>query len=99
MFNAFSPLNGGALGTYKYVSESPFDLDAGLDFTRMPTGHAVYPFPVMLGYVEGFIPLCNDLQLSMMKGRTPYGPWVGDKTVLPEMVFPNIMGSLAKVQG
>lgn len=99
MFNAFSPLNGGNMNTYQYPSESPFDLDAGLDYTRPKTGEAIFPFPVLLGWVDGFVPLQNNLEYSIMHGRTPFGPWQGVQSAPNQMVFPNIMGSLAKVTG
>lgn len=99
MFNAFSPLNGGNLDTYGYGSESPFDLDAGLDFTRPAIGFATFPFPVLLGYIDGFIPLQNNLEYSIMRGRNPFGPWQGVQSAPDQVVFPNLMGSLAKVTG
>lgn len=99
MFNAFSPLNGGAIGTYGYPTESPYDLDAGLDYTRQSQAMSSFPFPVVLGYVDGFVPLANALEYSIMKGRNPFGPWSGVQSAPVEMVFPNVMGSLAKVKG
>lgn len=99
LINAFSPLNGGALNTYQYKSESPFDLDAGLDYTRQATGVTPWPVPVILGYVEGIIPLHNQLEFQIMQGKLPFGPWTGQQSAPAEMVFPNIMGSLAKVSG
>jgi hypothetical protein len=99
LFSAFSPLNGGSLGTYNYASESPFDLDAGLDYTRQSRTISPWPFPVLLGYVEGVIPLHNNLEYNIMRGKTPFGPWTGQQSAPVQMVFPNIMGSLAKVSG
>lgn len=99
MFNAFSPLNGGALSTYRYQSESPFDLDAGLDYTRKATGFSPFPFPVVLGYVEGIVPLNNNVEFQIMLGKVPFGPWSGDQSASLNMVFPNLMGGLAKVSG
>lgn len=99
MFNAFSPLNGGAIGTYGYPSESPFDLDAGLDFTRGTNTMSPFPFPVVLGYVDGLVPLANNLEYALMKGRNSFGPWSGTQSAANQIVFPNIMGSLAKVEG
>lgn len=99
MFNAYSPLNGGNLDTYQYASESPFNLDAGLDFTRPKTGQDYYPFPVVLGWIDGFPPLQNELEYSIMLGRQPFGPWQGDQSAPNSVVFPNLMGSLAKVTG
>lgn len=98
-FSAFSPLNGGNLGTYQYPSESPFDLDAGLDYTRPATGVSPFPFPVLLGWVDGFIPQQNQIEQSIMKGKTPSGPWTGAAQGDLLVVFPNIMGSMAKVSG
>jgi hypothetical protein len=99
LFSAFSPLNGGALNTYQYATESPFDLDAGLDFTRGTKTASPFPFPVIIGYVEGIIPLHNQLELSIMHGKVPFGPWSGVQSTPNELVFPNIMGSLMKVSG
>lgn len=99
MFNAFSPLNGGSLDTYNYASESPFDLDAGLDFTRQATGFSTFPFPVMTGWVDGLLPQTNALELMLMKGKTPSGPWAGQQQGDLSVVFPNIMGSMMKVTG
>lgn len=99
MFDVMSPLNGGSFATYGYRSESPFDLDAGLDYTRQATGFAPMPFPVVIGWVDGFIPLQNDLERSIMRGKVPTGPWTGQQSALNSVVFPNIMGSLAKVTG
>lgn len=98
-FSAFSPLNGGSLQTYKYESESPFDLDAGLDYTRRATGIAPMPFPVILGHVEGIAPLQNNTQFHLMLGKVPFGPWSGQQSAPAEMVFPNLMGGIAKVNG
>lgn len=98
-FSAISPLNGGNLNTYSYPTESPFDLDAGLDYTRQATGFSPFPFPVLLGWVDGFIPLQNNLEYSLMQGKTPFGPWQGNQSVDINVAFPNIMGSLAKVTG
>jgi hypothetical protein len=102
LFNAFSPLNGGALNTYQYQSESPYDLDAGLDFTRPALGFSPFPFPVVTGYVEGVIPLHNNLEYSIMLGKEPFGPMYfngGIQGAPVQMVFPNVMGGLAKVSG
>jgi hypothetical protein len=101
MFSAFSPLNGGASGTYKYPTESPFDLDAGLDYTRMPYGRSLFPYPLTIGYIEGRIPQFNHLEFSLMLGKLPTGPWQGAFPVgsqLPFM-FPDITGGLMKVKG
>lgn len=99
MFSAYSPLNGGSLQTYNYKSESPFDFDAGLDYTRQATGFSPFPFPVVLGYVEGLAPLNNNVEFQIMLGKVPFGPWSGQQSAPLEMVFPNLMGGLAKVSG
>lgn len=102
LFSAFSPLNGGAMNTYGYPTESPYDLDAGLDFTRKATGFADYPFPVVIGYIEGVIPTHDKLEYMLMKGKEAFGPMLDNGVIqgaLPQMVFPNIMGSMAKVTG
>lgn len=99
LFNAFSPLNGGQLNTYQYPTESPYDLDAGLDYTRPATGITPWPFPVIIGYVDGMIPLQNGLEYSLMLGKVPFGPGTGTQSAPTNVIFPNIMGSLLKVSG
>lgn len=99
MFNAFSPLNGGNLATYGYPTESPFDLDAGLDYVRPKTGDTLFPFPVVTGWIDGYTPLFNKLEYSLMLGKVPAGPWTGEQMTPNNIVFPNIMGSIAKVSG
>lgn len=103
LFSAFTPLAGGALDTYKYKSESPFDLDAGLDFTRVVRTVTPLPFPPVIGWIEGIAPLHNNLEFAIMRGKLPYGPMaLNNGTVQGSpapMVFPNIMGSLMKVSG
>lgn len=99
LMNAFSPLNGGSLATYNYASESPYDLDAGLDFTRQATGVSTFPFPVVLGWVQGVLPLSNNLEWSIMLGKVPTGPWTGMMPTDLAAIFPNQMGSLMKVSG
>jgi len=100
LFSAFSPLNGGAIGTYGYPTESPYkDLDAGLDYTRMKTADAFYPFPVVTGYIDGYTPLLDNLEYSLMMGKNTFGPFVGDLSAPLQMIFPNIQGGLAKVKG
>lgn len=99
MFNAFTPLAGGSLGTYAYASESPFDLDAGLDFTRPQRTYALMPEPPMIGYIDGFLPLLDTVEYATMKGKTPSGPWMGSPQGNLDRVFPAITGGLAKTTG
>lgn len=101
-FSAFTPLAGGSLDTYKYPVEYPFDLDAGLDFTRPKTGVAIYPFPLSIGSVQGCLPLFDQLQYAMMKGELQNGPWAGAYPNTPQelsFVFPDLQGGLMKVAG
>jgi hypothetical protein len=37
--------------------------------------------------------------MSLMKGKTPSGPWAGLPQGDLQTVFPNVMGSLMKVSG
>lgn len=99
MFNVFSPLNGGKLDTYQYPVEYPFDFDAGLDYTRPATGFSPFPFPLTLGHVDGFVPLFDTAEYQMMLGKNPYGPFIDMQSAPSDVIFPNIMGGLAKVSG
>jgi hypothetical protein len=105
MFNAFSPMAGGNLDTYFRKTEYPYDLDASLDYVRPATGISPFPYPLTIGYINGLIPLHNDLQYSMMHGKLPDGPWTG---AFPannnagnqlQFVFPDMTGGLRKVKG
>lgn len=98
LFSAFSPLAGGTMDTYLYPNEYPYDLDAGLDFTRPATGAAYFPFPVTIGHIDGLVPQFNRTEFGIMFGKTPFGPAVS-QYLDPVAVFPNVMGSLAKVKG
>lgn len=98
MFNAFTPFAGGQLSTYDYASESPFDLDAGLDFTRPQRTYASKPTPPTVGWIDGFLPLLDTVEYSMMRGKVPSGPYMGVTTDFVP-IFPSITGGLAKTTG
>lgn len=98
MFNAFTPLAGGSTATYAYASESPFDFDAGLDYTRPQRTVASHPTPPVIGWIDGFLPLMDTIEYATMRGKTPSGPYMGVTTDFTT-IFPNITGSLAKTTG
>lgn len=100
LFSAFSPLNGGTLDTYTYPNEYPYDLDAGLDYTRPATGFAMFPFPLTVGYMKT-CPLLDALEFGMSKGKLPTGPVINMLTMpqIQPVAFPNIQGSMKKVKG
>lgn len=99
LFNVMSPLNGGGLDTYKYPVEYPFDFNAGLDYTRPATGISPMPYPLTTGYVDGFVPLFDNMEYLLMRGRNAYGPFVGQIQIPLQQIFPNQMGGLSKVKG
>lgn len=102
MMNFSNPLAGGNdLGVFARGAESPFKT-RGEDFTRPQHGYTLFPFPVVLGAICGFSPQFNDLEFSMMRGRLPFGSWVGAHPATAEQqsfVFPDLMGGLQKVKG
>lgn len=102
MFNAFSPLAGGNdFGVFNRAPESPIR-SRGEDFTRPLHAHAIYPFPVVIGYVSGFAPQFNEMEFALMKGKTPYGSWVGAHPFTDaqlSFVFPDMQGGFQKVRG
>lgn len=101
LFSAYSPLNGGGLDTYGYPTESPFDLDASLDYTRPKTGIDYFPMPIILGWIDGFVPLSNNLEYSLMLGKLPSGPWASQTPGGADVsvIFPNLQGGFPKVKG
>lgn len=99
LFSAFSPLNGGTFDTYGYPNEFPYDLDAGLDYTRFTGTYSPMPFPQSIGYIDGLVPLLDTLRNNLAQVHAPNGPFVGAVGIPIEMIFPNNMGSLIKVTG
>lgn len=101
-FSVFSPLNGGASDTYGYPSESPFDFDASLDFTRPKNGLAKNGYPQLIGYIDGYVPLMDSLIFAAAIADSPVGPVITQQTIQGspmQMVWPNWMGSIKKVNG
>jgi hypothetical protein len=98
LFNAISPIAGGSLETYFYPSEYPYDLDAGLDFTRPKTGLDYFPAPPRCGMVSGLLPLFNG---RVGVAITPEGS-ITDLLNNPDYVqfaFPDITGGVPKQRG
>jgi hypothetical protein len=101
-FSAFSPLNGGTPDTYYRDYEYPYDLNGSLDFVRPKGANAAFPFPVSIGYVQGLIPLADNLQFDLMRGQDGFGPWIGAYPNTAQQlawVFPDMQGGLQKVKG
>jgi hypothetical protein len=98
-FNAICPLNGGQLNTYYRDNEYPYDLNGALDYTRPALGVSVFPYPQSIGFIDGLIPQFNQLEFSLMKGKNPYGTWVGDVPQDLSWIFPNMSGGMRKVGG
>lgn len=99
LFNVFTPLAGGTSDTYGYPNEFPYDLDAGLDYTRFTGTYSPMPYPSSIGYIDGFVPLLDSLRDSLLQLRAPTGPFVGELSAPINVIFPNEMGGLAKVKG
>jgi hypothetical protein len=101
LFSAYTPLAGGQPDTYTRPVEYPYDLDAGLEYTRPATGVSVFPFPPVIGYVEGLCPQYDDL--SRARSSVQLNATILNMMALsPEQraqVFPDIMGGLRKVTG
>lgn len=98
MFSAFTPLAGGSMATYDYPSESPFNFDAGLDFTRPQRTVSNAPTPPTIGWIDGFLPLMDTVEYAMMVGAVPSGPYMGVSADFVA-IFPNMTGALAKTTG
>lgn len=99
MFSAFTPLAGGTQDTYDYPAEYPYDLDAGLDFTRPATGVSIFPFPATIGHVEGCSPLYDEMNRSI-SGQEINGQIMNILNAQNKAeIFPDIQGGLRKVLG
>lgn len=97
MFSAFSPLNGGTDRTYYQDKNYPIDLNGALDYSRVtnsPPAH--FPFPVVIGAINGLVPLFTDLSLAMGYGKTPFGAWQGEAPAPLSVAFPAINGGMVK---
>lgn len=99
IMNAISPLAGGNLWTYYKDKDYPIDLNGALDYMRPQEGVSPFPFPVLVGHVQGLIPLFDAMTFSMMTGREPFGPYIGQGPRNMESVFPGSFGGLSKVGG
>lgn len=53
----------------------PLDLDGSLRFTREATGYSVFPYPTIIGYVQGLLPMQDNLVHAAMYGKQSWGPW------------------------
>lgn len=104
-FSVFSPLNGGTQDTYYYPNEYPYDLDAGLDYTRPATGRSIFPFPVGIGSVMGICPCYDELNRTILTesnvaiNGTVFTNITGLGSDNRSIVFPDLMGGLRKVKG
>lgn len=99
MFSAFTPLAGGNLSDFLHPNESPFNLDASLQFVRPVGANGPWPSPDIIGHVSGIAPLMDQMAYAINSGKMPFGPWAG--SALPDLnvVFPNFQGGLSKVVG
>lgn len=101
MFSAYTPMAGGQVSQREFSRKPVFDTVAELNFSRLPSYQATHPYPQVIGFVQGLLPLANEQEYAMMLGRTPFGPWMGPDNTMPQLsaVFPNIQGGLPKVTG
>jgi hypothetical protein len=66
--------------------QSPFDLDAGERITRygtFPSADRPFPYPMMIGAVDGNAPLLDQYSLAWSYGKTPSGPSIGTPVSVP----------------
>jgi hypothetical protein len=96
MFNAFSPLSGGQMAGYYRDKDYPIDLNGALDYMRPASGVSVFPFPTVIGFIEGTLPLFDAQVFSTMWGERPTGPWMGAPQGPLDLAFPNIQGGFSK---
>lgn len=99
LLNAISPLNGGNFQDYYKDWNYPVDLNGSLDYMRPQMHMAPMPYPETIGYVQGLLPLMDRLVWHDMKGKTPFGPYIGTVPYSLDAIFPSIGGGLAKSGG
>ena len=99
MFSAYSPLAGGNISDLLHASESPFDLDAGLKYTRPHGANGPWPHPDVIGHVSGILPLFDALVYASASHKVAFGPWTGTQVTDLNSVFPDFRGGLPKVAG
>lgn len=79
----------------KQANNYPLDLDGGEKFTRFRTGISPWPYPSIIGCINGFIPLQDAWVRRRMIGRAPMGPNVSTVPVnlQQQMTIPGLAKS------
>ena len=97
MFSAISVLNGGNLDNYYSDQTYPIDLNGAQDYMRTslsPPAH--FPFPVVIGAVQGLGRFFDAEVFSMGIAKTASGPWQGMPQAPLIVAFPDINGGMVK---
>ncbi len=79
--------------------QSPFDLDVGERITRYgsyPSADRPFPYPAMIGALDGNAPLLDQYSLAWSWGKAPSGPGIGTPVSVP---FQASYPDLPKVTG
>jgi hypothetical protein len=98
-YSAMCPLNGGDLNDYYDDRAYPLDLNGAQDYTRYGGPIAPFPFPLIIGFVDGTVPQFNAMAFGEMHGKKASGPWMGAPQGSLQDVFPAFNGGMVKVTG
>ena len=99
LFDAIRNLNGGNVEDYYKDWQYPLDLNGSLDFMRPQTGVSPMPYPQTIGYFSRLLPFMDRIVWTDMRGKTPFGPFIGTVPYSLDAIFPSINGGLAKAGG
>lgn len=70
-------------------SDYPLNLNAGLNYTRYPTGYSLRPYPPMCGAISGVMPMVDTRPMSV--GNTPFGVFPQQSAaMMTETVYPGL---------
>lgn len=71
-----SPYSSAALLPGAFIApRAGLDLDGSLRFTRPATGYAIAPYPPVIGYIQGLLPMQDGLVIAGLYAKRPSGPW------------------------
>lgn len=68
----------------------PIQFSQGLNYTRLPTGYGIRPYPPMIGAVSGILPLYDVRQIGAI-GHVPWGVSAEQATpMFSQAIYPNM---------
>lgn len=81
-----SPYSSAALMPGAFIAPRacgsyPLDLDGSLRYTRPASGVSMHPYPPIIGYIQGLLPMQDGLVFAGAYGKNAFGPWTASAQV------------------